>query len=95
MTEVALRTISYSNWLRINCAALTDFFLVNCTILFFKLNFCIISIVMSKCRSSLANYLLVYHLKLKNAEIELCFVNLIAEARLRFDLVRKSRSAIA
>ena len=38
---------------------------------------------------------IIYHLKFENLEFTLCFVSLVAEVRLLFDMVRKSRSAIA
>ena len=94
--EVALRTtvikicyafiaLRFQNFFRL----IAQFYPLNLILLHFNRN-------TDKFWPSLANYLLFFLSKIvKNAVFQFCFEIFIAKVRLRFNLVRKCRSAIA
>ena len=85
------------NLLQSNCVALSTFFLVNCTILYMVLNFVSFQSEYWQKSASLADCFLLFvnYCNCKNAKHALYFVDLIVEAKLRFDLVAKFHSTFA
>ena len=94
--KVALRTKVFKICCALIALSFQFFFFFRLVALFYTLNLILFHFDrnINKCRPSLGNYLLFFCLKIaKNAVFALCCEISIAELMLRFNLVRKCRSA--